>query len=165
MKRLIPSLLSTVFSALILGGCAFAPAVAPGEPESQVLARLGRPTAVYPEGNGKLLEYASGPFGQYTYMAHIGPDGNLISYEQVLTLQKFQSIKVNQDTKEDVLRIIGHPTEVMRYARIPFDAWNYGYKESGVWNSMMTVYFDDQGIVRKVENGPDPRYDDSRFKF
>jgi hypothetical protein len=28
----------------------------------------------------------------------------------------------------------------------------------------MTVYFNDQGIVEKIENGPDPRFDDSRFR-
>lgn len=29
----------------------------------------------------------------------------------------------------------------------------------------MTVYFTDQGIVEKVENGPDPRFDDTRTRF
>lgn len=154
-------------AALSLSGCAslFAPPPAAGDSEEQVVTRLGSPTAVYPDGNTRLLEYAPGPFGQYAYMARIGPDGRLISYEQVWTVQKFQSIKVDQATKNDVLRIVGQPTEVMRYARIPYEAWNYGFKESGVWNSQMTVYFDDNGIVRKVENGPDPRYDDSRMRF
>ncbi len=149
----------------ILAGCStlFAPPVAPGEPESQVIASLGQPTDTYAVGNDRLLEYNGGAFGQYTYMARIGPDSRLISYEQVWTLENFNKIKVNEATKADVLRLIGHPTEVTRYARIPYDAWNYGFKESGVWNSMMTVYFDDQGIVRKLENGPDPRFEKSRF--
>lgn len=165
MKRsAIACLAATMF---LLNGCAsmFAPPVAAGDTEEQVIARLGAPTNVYPDGNTHLLEYAAGAFGQYSYMARIGPDGRLISYQQVWTLQNFQSIKVDQSTKDDVLRLVGRPTEVMRYARIPYDAWNYGFKESGVWNSQMTVYFDDKGIVRKVENGPDPRYDDSRFRF
>ena len=150
---------------LSLSGCAslFQPPVQPGETEEQVVARLGTPTAIYPDGNTRLFEYAAGPFSQYQYMARIGPDHRLVSYEQVWTLQNFQAIRVNQDNRDDVLRRVGRPTEVMRYARVPFDAWNYGFKESGVWNSQMTVYFDDQGIVRKVENGPDPRYDDSRL--
>lgn len=165
MKRLILPLLAA--AAFSLTGCAslFAPAVNPGDTEGQVIARLGKPTAIYPDGNSHLLEYAAGPFGQYSYMARIGPDGKLISYAQVWTLQNFQSIKVDQATKADVLRLVGRPTEVMRYARIPYEAWNYGFKESGVWNSQMTVYFDDQGVVRKVENGPDPRFDDSRFRL
>lgn len=156
-------LLAAIFYSL--SGCAalLAPPVKPGDSEAQVVARIGKPTAVYHEGATHLLEYAAGAFGQYSYMARIDADGKLISYAQVWTLQNFQSIRVNQSNKTDVLRLVGHPTEVMRYARIPYEAWNYGFKESGVWNSQMSVYFDDQGIVRKVENGPDPRYDDSRL--
>lgn len=165
MNRFVfPVLAALVF---LLGGCAslFAPPVNPGDTEEQVIARLGKPTNVYPDGDTHLLEYAAGAFGQYSYMARIGPDGKLISYQQVWTMQNFQSIKIDQATKDDVLRLVGHPTEVTRYARIAYEAWNYGFKESGVWNSQMTIYFDDNGIVRRVENGPDPRYDDSRFRF
>ncbi|MFC5475340.1 hypothetical protein [Paraherbaspirillum soli] len=152
---------------LTLGGCAslMAPPVNPGEPEPQVIARLGTPTGIYQDNNDKLLEYSRGPFGQYTYMARIGPDGKLISYEQVLTLQKFATIKVNQFNKADVLRTIGKPNDTIYYSRTKLDGWNYGYKENGVWNSQMTVYFDDAGIVRKLENGPDPRYDHDRSGF
>lgn len=162
-SKLRPALAAALL-ATTLSGCAslFQPPVAPGEPEQQVLARLGAPTNVYQQGNIKLLEYAPGAFGQYSYMARIGPDGKLISYEQVWTIANFQAIRVNQDTKTDVLHRVGRPTEITRYARIPYEAWNYGFKESGVWNSQMTVYFDDNGIVHKVENGPDPRYDEDR---
>jgi len=165
MKRILLPLFAA--TALSLSGCAslFAPPVAPGASEAEVIARLGKPGAVYPDGNSHLLSYPGGAFGQYSYMARIGADGKLISYEQVWTLRNFQAIKVGQDSKEDVLRLLGQPTQVTRYARIPFDAWNYGFKESGVWNSQMSVFFDDQGIVQKVQNGPDPRYDDSRMRF
>ncbi|KAF1046670.1 MAG: hypothetical protein GAK35_00912 [Herbaspirillum frisingense] len=160
-------MLATALAAAALSGCAslFQPPVQPGEVEENVLARLGPPTNVYQDGNTRLFEYAAGAFGQYQYMARVGPDHRLISYEQVWTSENFRAIRVKQDTKADVLRRVGRPTEITRYARIPFEAWNYGYKESGVWNSEMTVYFDDNGVVQKVENGPDPRFDDSRFRF
>ncbi|MFJ3046273.1 hypothetical protein ACIPEN_10600 [Herbaspirillum chlorophenolicum] len=160
-------LAAALAAASMLTGCAslFQPPVAPGEAEEQVLARLGPPTNVYQDGNTRLFEYGAGAFGQYQYMARIGPDHRLVSYEQVWTIENFRAIRVGQDTKEDVLRRVGRPTEITRYARIPYEAWNYGFKESGVWNSQMTVYFTDQGIVQKVENGPDPRFDDSRFPF
>ncbi|SFB23357.1 hypothetical protein SAMN04515620_12846 [Collimonas sp. OK607] len=163
MKHLFPTLLASLL--LSLGGCAslLAPPVNPGEPEAQVLARLGKPTGTYQDGNDVLLEYSRGPFGQATYMAKIGPDRKLVSYEQVLTLEKFATIKVNQFNENDVLRTIGKPIETIYYSRVKLNGWNYGYKESGVWNSMMTVYFDDSGIVRKLENGPDPRYEHTRF--
>ncbi|WP_044528675.1 hypothetical protein [Herbaspirillum sp. B65] len=166
-QRLRPRLAAALLAAASLAGCAslLQPPVQPGEPEDQVVARLGPPTNVYPDGNVRVFEYAAGAFGQYQYLARIGPDHRLISYAQVWTIENFRAIRPKQDTKLDVLRRVGRPTEVTRYARIPFEAWNYGYKESGVWNSQMTIYFNDQGIVEKVENGPDPRFDDSRFRF
>jgi hypothetical protein len=150
-----------------LSGCAslFEPPVHVGDTETQTIARLGPPTAVYPDGNSKLLSYRPGYFSQYSYMARIGPDGRLVSYEQVWTMEKFAMIKPNVSTREDVLRTVGAPTEIVGYARSPYAAWNYGFREAGVWNSMMTIYLDSNGIVRKLENGPDLRYDADRFGF
>jgi hypothetical protein len=34
----------------------------------------------------------------------------------------------------------------------------FPYLENDFWRSEMAIYFDPQGIVRKVENGPDPRF-------
>jgi len=94
-----------------------------------------------------------------------GPDGRLLSYEQVLTMQKFGTIQVDHDNKEDVLRTIGAPSETSYFPRVQREVWSYPYKESGVWNSLMSVYFDNAGIVRKLENGPDPKFDPDRGRF
>ncbi|EJM97302.1 hypothetical protein [Herbaspirillum sp. YR522] len=166
ISRLCARLLAAA-AVLGLAGCAslLQPPVTPGQSEQEVLTRLGAPSNVYQDGNTRLFEYGAGAFGQYQYMARIGPDHRLVSYQQVWTVENFHAIRPNVDTKQDVLNRVGRPTEVTRYARIPYEAWNYGFKESGVWNSQMTVYFTDAGIVQKVENGPDPRYDDSRMRF
>jgi hypothetical protein len=162
MKSLARSLILS--AALSLSGCAlFGPPPAVGDTESQVIAKLGQPRAVYPDGNSKLLSYSPGYFGQYSYMARIGPDGRLLSYEQVWTMEKFGTIKPDLSTKDDVLRTVGTPTEIVGYARSPYAAWNYGFKEAGVWNSMMTIYIDSNGIVRKLENGMDMRYERNGF--
>jgi len=161
MKHTSSALATGLILIFSLAGCASP--VNPGEPEPQVISRLGKPTATYQDGNERLLEYDGGAFGQQTYMARIGADGRLISYEQVLTMEKFATIKVGQFNKNDVLRTIGHPLDTTYYDRVKLEAWNYGFKESGVWNSEMTVYFDQAGIVRKLENGPDPRYEHLRF--
>lgn len=154
-----------ISSLLSIGGCAslLTPPLHPGATEAQVINQLGTPTGIYPDGNDKLLEYARGRFGQATFMARIGPDHRLVSYEQVLTLEKFSSIKINQSHQDDVLRIVGKPIDSIYYDRIKLHGWNYGYKENGVWNSLMTIYFDQSGIVRKLENGPDPRFEHARF--
>jgi outer membrane protein assembly factor BamE (lipoprotein component of BamABCDE complex) len=142
-----------------LGSCASwtAAPVTPGMPEAEVIQRLGRPTHVYQDGGNRLLEYMHGPMGQTTEMAKIGPDGRLASFEQVLTMQKFAQIKLDQTRRDDVLRLVGAPSETGVYRRTGLEFWNYPYKESDTWDSMMTVYFDRNGIVRRLENGPDPR--------
>lgn len=151
-----------------MNGCAGfgQPAVAPGETEQAVLAKLGQPTHRYQDGNTQLLEYAQGFWGQQTYMARIGPDKTLISYEPVLTAQKFALIKLDTTTKEEVLRMIGAPAETSFLSLSQLEVWSYPYKESGVWDSMMHVHFDNAGIVRKMFNGPDPTRDpDERWPF
>lgn len=149
--------------AVALAGCAGLVRHTPslGDPLPVVTAKMGQPTAVYPEpGGGQELEYATGPSGQFTFMAHIGPDGRLSAYEQVLTGEKFATIKVDHATKDDVLRTIGHPAERSTVATHDYEVWSYRYKEAGVWNSMMHVHFDQNGIVRQMLNGPDPMFED-----
>ncbi len=136
-----------------------------GEPGAAVRARLGAPTAVYPAPAGQLWEYATGPYGQFTWMAAIGPDGRLARYEQVLTGEKFATIKVDQDRKDDVLQTVGRPAEQSRVMMHNYEVWSYRYKEAGVWNSMMHVHFDEAGIVRLMQNGADPMYEEKRRFF
>lgn len=140
-----------------LTGCAsmFGPPPAPGDSAEVVKARLGQPTGVYRNGSDTMLEYAMGPLGQYTWMARLGPDGRLLSYEQVLTNAKFGTIKVGRDTKDSVLHTIGRPSKQVRYYSVDGDVWQYRYKESDVWNSVMDVQFDRNGVVQALVNGPD----------
>lgn len=159
---------AVIFIASFLTGCAaLMPApVNVGDTEAQLIAKRGQPTHEYRDGNDRLLEYMRGPWGQQTYMARIDPQHRVVSFEQVLTVQKFASIKVGSSTKEDVLRTIGAPSETSYLPLTDLEVWSYPYKEYDVWNSLMHVHFDRTGIVRKMLNGPDPRYDpDVRFPF
>lgn len=158
-----------ICAAIVLAGCAgpgfLREAPAPGEPVAAVTAKLGQPTNAYPlPGGGQALEYATGPMGQFTWMANIGPDDRLASYEQVLTGEKFATIKIDHATKDDVLRTIGRPAERSHIAMRNYEVWSYRYKEAGVWNSLMHVHFDQAGIVRMMQNGPDPMFE-PREKF
>ena len=155
-----------ILAMLALAGCAglLAPPVQPGATEAEVLAKLGRPTHRYQDGTAQLFEYATGPFGQRTWMARIGADGRLQSYRQVLSTQVFASIIVGKSTKEDVLHTIGAPSETSYFSRIEREVWTYPYKENNAWDSLMHVYFDQSGIVRQMMNAPDLRFDpDTRF--
>ena len=164
MKTRIAAICLT--TQVLITGCAGplgGPPPLPGEPLAAVTAKLGQPTAVYPLPDGQELEYAKGPYGQQTYMAQFGPGGRLRSFEQVLTGEKFATIKLNSATHQDVLRIVGRPAETSRVHLNNYEVWSYRYKEAGVWNSMMHVHFDEAGIVRLMQNGPDPMYDERRF--
>ncbi len=153
--------------ALCLVGCAGlgrAPLVV-GDPEATVRASLGQPTATYPVGNERLLEYASGPLGQRTIMARIGADGRLKSIEQVLTGEKFATLKIGVATRADVLHTLGRPAE-RSYLSLPkLEVWSYRYKENGVWNSMMHAHFDQSGVLRMMQNGPDEEMEREHRSF
>lgn len=152
------SIASAALLCLLAAGCTTVP-LQPGEPEASVIAKLGRPSHTYQDGNSRLLEYMRGPGRQKTYMARIGPDGKLNSYRQVLTSENFATIKVDVATKDDVLRTIGAPGGTSYLPLRNMEVWSYAYKEADVWNSMMHVHFDRNGIVRQMMNGPDPAYD------
>ncbi|MES2153337.1 MAG: hypothetical protein V4508_26445 [Pseudomonadota bacterium] len=149
---------------IILAACA-AELPRPGDTADAVTARFGHPSATYPDGAGQELEFATGPMGQSTWMAHIGADGRLVNLEQVLTGPKFATIRVDLADKAAVLRTLGRPSERSRVALGDYEVWSYRYKENGVWNSMMHVHFDHAGIVRLMLNGPDPMYNEDKRGF
>src|ERR1700737_3098361 len=111
MKQSLNALLAALLTALAACATFGFASVNPGDSEADVVTKLGPPTHRYQDGKDHLLEYMNGPFGQTTYMARIGPDGTLISYEQVLTTQKFATLPVGQATKEDVLHTAGAPSK------------------------------------------------------
>jgi outer membrane protein assembly factor BamE (lipoprotein component of BamABCDE complex) len=158
IKRLVFRTLALVLCTSLTSCAAFQRSpVQPGQTESEVIATLGKPTHRYRDGEHRLLEYMTGPMGQTTYMARIGPDGTLRSYEQVLTLERFSTIEVGHAEKEDVLKTVGAPSETDYFPLLDLEAWSYPYKENGVWDSVMSIYFDQTGTVRRLENGLDPR--------
>jgi hypothetical protein len=146
------------------GACSvFQPATfAAGTPEDEVIAKLGQPTHSYQNDNQEILEYNNNSWGQQTYMARFSSDKRLISYEQVLTAEKFATIKTGVTTKDQVLRTIGAPAETSYLPLRDLEVWSYPYKESNVWNSIMHVHFDKAGVVQQMLNGPDPRFDSDR---
>jgi hypothetical protein len=88
-------------------------------------------------------------------MARFDASGHLKTYEQVLTTQKFATVKIGATTQQDILHMFGRPAETSYLSLPDLTVWTYRYKENGVWDSMMHVHFDRNGIVRKMMNGPD----------
>jgi hypothetical protein len=166
MKLVISGLFAVFLTTLSACSVLMPAPVNVGDSESELIAKRGEPTHRYQDGRDRLLEYALGPWGQRTYMARVDANVKVVSFEQVLTVQKFASIKVGEANKSDVLRTIGAPSDTSYLTLTDLEVWSYPYKESEVWNSLMHVHFDKAGIVRKMLNGPDPRFDpDMRFPF
>jgi hypothetical protein len=155
-----------VLAALSLSACAplFRQPPPAGAPLAAVTAALGKPAASYPEPDGgQVLEYRGQPMGQFQHMARIGPDGRLVSYDQVLTNENFAKIEIGRWNRDDVLRHFGRPAEVVRSRLDEGEIWSYRYKEEGLWNSMMNVDLNARGTVLRVFKSPDPLLDD-RFR-
>ena len=112
MQKLVKMLM--IGSAVALAGCVGLTRTAPvpGDTVADTQAKFGAPTAVYPISTGQVMEYATGPMGQYTWMANVGPDGRLVSFEQVLTGEKFATLKIGKSRKEDVLRTVEDQTTI-----------------------------------------------------
>jgi len=158
MKNLL-KILSLVMVMLVAAcGTLNTPPPTIGMSEEAVIARSGKPIVRHQDGRETLLEYSS-PWGQTTYMARIGADGRLKSWEQVLSNDNFAKIVIGKTTKPEIFRTFGTPAETT-YLNLPkLEVWSYRYKEGGVQNLMIHVYFDHQGVVRRTEGGLDPRYD------
>ena len=148
--------------ALSLSACStFSRTPPAGTPLADVTAKLGKPDAIYPDpAGGQVLEYRGQPMGQFQHMARIGADGRLVSYEQVLTSDNFAKVQPARWTKDDVLRNFGRPAEVSRDRVNDGEVWSYRYKQDGIWNSFMNIYFNVRGEVRRTENTADPLLDD-----
>lgn len=137
-----------------------------GETESELMRKMGSPTRVHQGRDGRILEYRRGPWGQSTYMARLGQDNRLISFEQVLTVENFATIPIGKANKNDILHRFGSPTETSFLSLSQLEVWSYPYKESDTWNSVMHIHFDRNGIVHSTQSGPDLRFDrDSFFPF
>lgn len=145
----------TLFWVLYIVGCApYGPTTLKvGSTEREVLRVMGEPNQIYQIAQGKRLEYARGPWGQETFMVDLDLKNEVRQIEQVLTKEKFQTIKIGQTTQTEVARTFGHPAEIGKVFNGDI-TWTYRYREV-VWNQMYHIYFNAQGIVTRAHSGPD----------
>jgi outer membrane protein assembly factor BamE (lipoprotein component of BamABCDE complex) len=137
------------FAAMALAGCvSFSGAtLAPGTPEAQVRATMGAPAMEMRDPDGtRLLYYPRGPLGNQTYVAAIGPEGNLREIENVLTDGRFNGIRAGL-TEQQVLRMIGPPREKGYFSNLQQTAWDYKFQDSWGYDSILSVMVNPQGIV------------------
>lgn len=152
------------FLLCLLSSCAlFEPPLELGASEQEVLSRYGEPSNIYEDGENSLWEYAGGYWSQKTYMAKMDKNKKLIAWEQVKTDAQFAKIQIGKTTAKEVLKLVGKPTETSQIHLNNYIVWSYRYLQDDVWNGMMHVMFDDNGVVQKIEAGRDPIDDDRGF--
>lgn len=112
--------------ATLLTACTTTLELGPGATIAQAEAQLGQPRVVHNLPNGVRqyeFNYVRGPF---TYMVFTDATGRVTEYEQVLRTANFRQIGPGT-TREQVLLLIGHPSEVARGGRNVGETWTYRF--------------------------------------
>lgn len=145
--------------AAVLAGCATPDQSLVGADRGAVQARHGPPPERHPlTGGGERWIYPQGGLQQYVWAIDLDAAGRVTRVNQVRTAENFGRVRIGVDTEPDIRREFGPPRLVVPFPRVGLVGWMFPYLENEVWNSEMAIYFDPQGVVRKVENGPDPRF-------
>jgi hypothetical protein len=130
--------------AAVLAACAGPGALVSGS-EADVRARLGNPTDTRTEGGDKVLEYATGPEGLYTYQVRVGADGKVRQVTQVLTEERFNTIAPGRTTKAEVRNLLGRPMDNTQFRA--GETWSWRFLRMGVAPGYMVVKFNPDGTV------------------
>jgi len=153
----------TVAASLALISCAPMTDIAAGTPLSQVVARFGEPTVTCPaDGGGQTLVWSTQPYGQYAWHAQTDSQGRVGPVQATLTDANFERLRTGVWTPRDVLCAFGPPAERTRVGlpSVRQIVWSYRYRQNGVWNSLMHVYFGQDGEqVTNLHPGPDPLFE------
>jgi hypothetical protein len=117
--------------ALLLSGCASysGSGLRPGvSTQAETRASMGEPAAVHRAAAGadhaESWEYPRGPAGRHTFMARFDAQGRLVRIDQVLTATSLRALRIGQDGRDDVRRLLGRPAFVRPMGRDP-EVWDY----------------------------------------
>jgi len=127
-----------------------------GMTEAEVVQAMGPPTGRYqlPEGPVR-LEFARGPYGRHTYMVDLDGQGRVLQWDQVLDRRHFEVVTPGM-TKDQLLRFIGRPSEVMGMMRNgQIWSWRYYNTDCLWWQAQL----DAQGVVTAAGYGSMPGCD------
>jgi hypothetical protein len=151
-------LLAPFAVAAALAGCATPGQSLVGADRAAVQARQGAPAERYPLAGGERWLYPLGGLQQLVWAVDFDAAGRVAQVRQVRTAENFGRVRIGVDTEADIRREFGPPRIIMPFPMVGLVGWMFPYLENDLWKSEMAIYFDPQGIVRKVENGPDPRF-------
>ncbi|MDH3319908.1 MAG: outer membrane protein assembly factor BamE [Betaproteobacteria bacterium] len=138
---------------LLTAGCALIPGrnLEPGKStRADVVAEMGQPAlSLEGPGGGRLLYFTHWPWGRLTYVATIGPDGVLRTFEQRLTYADIHAVREGM-TRDEVRRLLGPPKEIGRLPRQQREVWEYPWLHAAREGRVLFVQFADDGVAKEV---------------
>lgn len=149
--------------ALGLAGCANMADVPPGTSIGDVYQNFGQPNTVCARADGgQRMVWSQQPMGQYAWGTNVSPQGQIDQIYPVLTNENFAKLSTGRWTPDDLLCEFGRPAFIDEVGTpsVRQVVWNYRYRESSAWNSLMYVYMGPNGdAVTRFHPGPDPMYE------
>ncbi len=146
-----------------LAACANMNNIPAGTSLAQVEAQFGRPNFSCPDqAGGRHLIWTQQPMGQYAWGTHVDGAGQIGRVTPLLTDAHFRILAKGTWTQDQVRCEFGPPAIIdsVGMPSVSQHVWSYRYRENGVWNSLMYVYFGHDGShVTRFHPGPDPMYE------
>ena len=147
--------LTAGMALVLLAGCAHPDGLRVGMSTAVLDARFGKPAAERRDGPDDVRIYTTQPLGQRASAAYVA-GGRVTRVDPLLNTEHFARIQVGKWNEQEVFDHFGPPAE--RRATLSYRVWSYRYREAETWDSLFSIMFDAQGIVRQTQNGPDPMY-------
>jgi hypothetical protein len=124
-----PRLSYRILLCLLLSACSgyAPPAALSGMARAAVITQMGQPDQDRLTEGGSRLEFPRGPYGRHTWFVYFDAAGRASRAEQVLTEQNFMRIDAGM-AQNDVLMLLGRPSEVSLLGRARGMVWNYRYE-------------------------------------
>lgn len=150
-------------TAMLTTGCTTLEEQLPdGTTSTEMLRAMGTPDVTCPlPGGGERWVWSGQPFFQASWATEVRPDNTTTGLEQVLTDESFDRLRQGTWHIDQVRCTWGPPADItgVGWGNNVHTVWSYSYRQGGVWNSLMHVYFDPAGQVTRHHPGPDPMYD------
>ncbi len=143
-------------SSLLVAACASyeGRGLKPGEASLEdVQATMGQPAMQWQDPDGsRQLAYPRGPAGFHTFMVRLGPNGKMLSIQNVLDERHLADVRAGM-SKEEVLRVLGPSDERLTVYFKARDelVWDWRYRAlSGEIMRMMVLFDGTSGKVRST---------------
>ena len=158
MPKTFLSMVSMVLCALLLSACTTLTDMPLGTTASELTQKFGQPSVICSADGSTRLVWSTQPYGQRAWAATLDSQQHLTAASQVLIDNQFDLLNQGSWNQERVYCHFGQPAEkdITPYKGVKMQVWSYRYKQQGAWDSLMYVYFDDQGLVKHYHPGPDP---------